>query len=120
MTHPKLILNRMQFPTIHLHLPSTKYALTRSYEFGHYTSFWKVNKNTFWVKASYMNMEDSIEMRPKGLIRGYPKISKKSKNTSLGLKLEEICIVKVVHFWKIAKSQMCSKVHFLSNGPSFS
>ena len=37
-----------------------------------------------------MNMEDPIEMIPKGLLRGYPKISKKSKNTPLGLKLEEI------------------------------
>ena len=57
-------------------------------------------------------------MRLKGLFRGHPKISKKSKNTSLGLKLEELCIVKVDHFWKIAKSQMCSKMYFLPKGPS--
>ena len=120
MAHPKLILNRVPFYRIHLHLPSSKYALTRRYEFGHYRSFWKVNKNTFWVKASYMNMEDSIEMRPKGLLRGHPKLSKKSKNTSLGLKLEEICLVKVDLFCKIAKSQICSKVHFLPNGLSIS
>ena len=81
MTHPKLILKRMPFPTIHLQLPSSKYALTRSYEFGHYRSFWKVNKNTFFVKASFMSMEYQIEMRPKGLLIGHLKISKKSKNT---------------------------------------
>ena len=61
-----------------------------------------------------MNMEDPIEMRPKGLFMGHPKLSKKSNNTSLGLKLEELCIVKVDHFWKIAKSQMCSQMHFFA------
>ena len=109
----------MQFPTIHLHPSSSKYALIKRYEFPYYRSFWKVNKNTFWVKASYMNMEDPIEMIPKGLLRGHPKISKKSKNTYLGLKLEEIFFVKVDHICKIAKSQMCSKIHFLLNGPNF-
>ena len=65
-------------------------------------------------------MEDPIEMRPKELLKGHPKISKKSKNTSLGLKLEEVCLVKVDHFCEIAKSQICLKVYFLSNGPSVS
>ena len=92
----------------------------RRYKFIHYRSFSKVNKNTFWVKATYMSMEDPIEMKPKILFRRHLKLYKKSQNTSLGLKLEEICIVKVGHFWKIVKSQMCSKVYFLSNGPSFS
>ena len=110
----------MKLPTIHLHPSSSKYALIKRYEFLHYRSFWKVNKNTFWVKASYINMGDPIEMKPKGLFRGHPKISKKSKNTSLGLKLEEICLVKVNHFCEIAKGKMCSKIIFLSNGPSIS
>ena len=92
-----------------------RYAL---WKLGNFWIFWKVNKNTFWVKASYMNMEDPIEMRPKGLLRGHPKLSKKSNNTSLGLKLEEICLVKDYHFCKIAKSQICSKLHFLPNGPN--
>ena len=119
MTHPKIILNRMQCPTIHIHIPSSKYALTRRYEFGHYRSFWKVNKNTFWVKASYMNMEDPIEMRLQVLLWGHLKISKKSKNTSLGSKLRELCIGQVDLFCKIAKSQMYSNLHFLLNGPNF-
>ena len=110
----------MQLSTTHLHPTSSKYALIKRYEFLHYRLFWKVNKNIFWVKASYMNMEDSIEIRPKGLFRGHPKLSKKPEKTSLGLKLEEICLVIVDHFCKIAQSQMCSKIHFLSNGPSFS
>ena len=50
-----------------------------------------------------MNVEDSVEIRPKGLLKGHPKLSKKSNNTSLGLKLEEIFLVKVDHFWKIVK-----------------
>ena len=117
MTHPKLILKRMKFPTIHLHLPSSKYALTRSYEFRHYRSFWKVNKNTFFVKASYMSMEYQIEMRPKGLIIGHIKLSKKSKNTSKESKLRKLCIGEVDLFCKIAKSQLCPKLQILSNGP---
>ena len=116
MTHPKLILKMMQLPTIHLPLPSSKYALTRRYEFWYYRSFWKVNKNTFWAKASYMNMEDSIEMKQKRLLTGHPKLSKKSNNTSVGSKLRELCIGQVDFFCKIAKSQMCSNLCFLLNG----
>ena len=64
-------------------------------------------------------MEDPFEMKPKRLFRGHPKISKKYKNTLLGSKLKEICIVKVGHFWRIVKSQQCPKLHFLANGPNF-
>ena len=117
MTHPKLILKRMQCPTIHLYLPSSKYALTRSYEFGHYRSFLKVNKNTFFVKAYNLSMEYQNEMRPKGLVRGHLKLSKKSKNTSKSSKLKKLCIVEVGHFSKIAKSQLSPKLQILSNGP---
>ena len=66
-----------------------------------------------------MNMEDSIEMRPKGLLRGHLKLSKKSKNTSLGSKLRDLYIGKVDPLWKIAKSQICPKLQFLPNGPNF-
>ena len=76
--------------------------------------FEKLTKTPFGVKASYINMEDLIEMRPKWLFRVHPKISKKSQKTSLGLKLEEICLVKVDHFCQMAKSQMCSKMHFFA------
>ena len=119
MIHPKLILKRIKFSTIHLQPPSPEYALTKRYEFWHYRSFWKVNKNTFWVKVSYMNMEDSIYMILKGLFRGHPKLSKKSKNTSLGSKFRELCIGQVDYFCKIAKSQICSNLHFLLNAPNF-
>ena len=118
MTHPKLILNRMPFSIIHLHLPSSKYAPTRSYEFGHYRSFWKVNKNTFFVKAPYMIMEYQIDMRPKGLLRGHLNISKKSKNTFEESKLRKLCIGEVDPFCKIAKGQLCLKMQFLLNGPN--
>ena len=57
-------------------------------------------------------MEDPIEMRPKGLLRGHLELSKKSKNISLGSKLEDLCIGKVDLFCKIAKSQMWPKLHF--------
>ena len=119
MTHPNLILNRMQFPTIHIHIPRSKNALTRSYEFGHYRSFLKVNKNTFFSKAYNLRMEYQNEMRPKGLIRIYLKLYKKSKNTSKSSKLKKLCIVEIGHFCKIAKSQPSPKLQIFSNGPIF-
>ena len=117
MTHPKLILKRMKFPTIHIHTPRSRNALTKSYKFGHYRSFLKVNKNTFLAKAYNLRMEYKIEMRPKRLIIGHLKVSKKSKNTSKSSKLKKLCIVEVGHFCKIAKSQLSPKLQILSNGP---
>ena len=61
-----------------------------------------------------MKMEDSIDMRPKGLLREHTKISKKSKNTSLGPKLRELCIGHVDPFCKIAKSQLRPKLLFFA------
>ena len=117
MTHLKLILKRMQFPTIHIHTPRSINALTKSYKFGHYRSFLKVNKNTFFSKAYNLRMEDQNGMIPKGLIRGHLKGSKKSKKTSKSSKLKKLCIVEVGHFCKIAKSQLSPKLQILSNGP---
>ena len=117
MTHPKLIFKRMQFHTIHIHTPRSRNALTRSYEFGHYRSFLKVNKNTFFSKAYNLRMEYQNAMRPKVLVRGHLKLSIKSKNTSKSSKLKKLCIAKVGHFCKIAKSQLSPKLQILSNGP---
>ena len=117
MTHPKLILKRMKFPTIHLHTPRSRNALTKSYKFGHYRSFFKVNKNTFFSKAYNLIMEDQNEIILKYLIRGHLKVSKKSYNTSKSSKLKKLCIVEVGHFSKIAKSQLSPKLQILSNGP---
>ena len=95
MTHPELILKRIQFPTIHIHTPISENALTRSYKFGHYRSVLKVNKNTFFAKAYNLCMEYQNEMRPKGLVRGHLKVSKKSKKISKSSKLKKLCIVEV-------------------------
>ena len=43
---------------------------------------------------------------------GHLNLSKKSKNTSLGSKLKELCIGEVDLFCKMAKSQMCLKLGF--------
>ena len=120
MTHPKLIWKRMQFPTIHIHTPRSNNALTRSYKFGHYRSFLKVNKNTFFIKTYNLRMEYKNEMIPKWFVIGHLKLSKKSKNTSKSSKLKTLCIVEVGHFSKIAKSQLSSKLQFLTKGPTFS
>ena len=117
MTHPKLIFKRIQFPTIHLHTPRSRNALTKSYKFGHYRSFLKVNKNTFFSKAYNLSMEYKNVMIPKGLVIGHLNISKKSKNTSKSSKLKKLRIVEVGHFCKIAKSQLSPKLQILSNGP---
>ena len=117
MTHTNLILNRIQFPKIHLHTPRSRNSLTKSYKFGYYRSFLKVNKNTFFSKACNLSMEYQNEMRPKGLVRGHVNLSKNSKNTSKSSKLKKLCIVEVGHFCKIAKSQPSPKLQILSNGP---
>ena len=119
MTHPNLILNSMKFPTIHLHTPSSNNTLTRSYEFWHYRSFWKVNKNTFFVKASNLSMEYQIEMRPKGLIRGHLKLSIKSKNISKSSKLKKLYIVEVGLFAKLPKVNYPQNFKFCQMGPLF-
>ena len=120
MTHPKLIFKRMQFPTIHIHTPRSKNALTRSYEFGHYRSFLKVNKNTFFAKAFNLSTEYQNEIIPKGLVKGHIKLSKKSKNTSKDLKLRKLCIVEVGLFAKLPKVnypqnfKFCQMAHYFS------
>ena len=95
MTHTKLIFKRIKFPTTYFQPSSSRNASIKRYKFIYYRLFQKVNKNTFWVKAPYMNMEYPIEMKPKGLFRGHPKLSNKSKNTLIGLKFREMCIAKV-------------------------
>ena len=117
MTHTNIILNRMQFPTIHLHTPRSRNALTKSYKFRHYRSFLKVNKNTFFAKAYNLRMEYQNEMTPKVLVIRHLKLSKKSNNTSKSSKLKKLCIVEVGHFSKIAISQLSPKLQILSNGP---
>ena len=114
---PYLIFKRIQFSTIHLHTPRSINALTKSYKFGHYGSFLKVNKNTFFSKAYNLSMEHQNEVRPKWLTIWYIKVSKKSKTTSKSSKLK-LCIVEVGHFSKIAKSQLSSKLQFLTKGPT--
>ena len=97
--------------------PKIKRFSHKSYKFGHYRSFLKVNKNTFFAKAYNLSMEYQNDMRPKGLVIAHLKISKKSKNTSKSSKLKKLCIVEVGHFCKIAKSQLSPKLQILSNGP---
>ena len=82
--------------------------------------FKKSTKNTFWVKAPYMNMEDPIEMKLKVLFRGHPQRSKKSNSTLLGLKMREICIAKVDQFLEMCMKSTLIKMTFFPNGPIFS
>ena len=67
-----------------------------------------------------MNMEDPIEMKLKRLLRGHPKISKKSKNTLIGLKLRDICISKVDLFLEKCMKPILTKLgFFFPNEPIF-
>ena len=117
MTHPKLILKKIQFPTINLHTPISINALTRSYKFGHYRSFLKVNKNTFFAKAYNFSMEYKNEMRPKGLVRVHLKLSKKSKNTSKSSKLKKFTLLKLGIFAKLPKVNYPQNFKFCQMGP---
>ena len=89
--------------------PRSINALTKNYKFGHYRSFFKVNKNTFFSIAYNLSMEHQNEMKPKGLIRGHLKVSKKFKNTSKSSKLKKLCIVEVEHFFQICQKSTILK-----------
>ena len=109
-----LLLRIIQFPITSLQPSSSRNFPIKRYKLIHHRSFQKVIKNTFWVKSSYMNMEYSIEIKQKWLFRGHPKLSKKSKNTLLGLKMREIYIAKVDQFL-----EMCMKKIMTQMGPCF-
>ena len=119
MTHPNLILKRIQ-PIKSIF--SSQVQNMHSQEvmnldiIGH---FEKSTKTPFFVKASYMNMEDSIEMGQKGLLRGHLKLSKNSKNTLIGSKLKELCIGEVDLFAKLPKVKYASNCNFCQMGPTF-
>ena len=77
-----LILNGMTFPTTHIHTPSPRNALTKSYQFQHYRSFSKVNKKALYVKDHNLRLVNQNDMGPKALVRGLKDPSKMSKNMS--------------------------------------
>ena len=64
-------------------------------------------------------MEDPIQVKPKGLFRGHPKISKKSKKTYKSLKLKKICIVELDFFAKLPKVNYPQNFQFCQMGPFF-
>ena len=104
-----LILRGVPFPTIHLHTPSPRNALTKSYQFLHYRSNSKVNKSTLWVKGHNLRLVNPNDMGPKALVRGLQDLSKMSKNMFIWSKLSKIYIGEVGKVLWICKSQLCSK-----------
>ena len=120
MTHPNLILKRMQFPTIHIHTPSSRNSLTRSYKFGHYRSILKVNENTFFSKAHNLRMEYKNEMRPKVLVIGHLKLSIKSKKTSKVQNWRSYALLKLGIFPKLPKVNYPQNFKFCQMGSFFS
>ena len=117
MTHPKLIFKRMQFPTIHFHTPRSRNALRKKLQIWTLQVIFESQQKHLFSKAYNLSMEYQNYMRPKGLVIGHLNISIKSKNTSKSAKLKKLCIVEVVNFCKIAKSQLSPKLQILSNGP---
>ena len=118
--HPILILKRMQLATIHLHTPSSRNDLTKSYQVWHYRSISKVNKNALWVKGHNLILVNPNDMGPKALVRGLQEISKMSKNMVIWSKLSKLCIGEVGKFLWIYKSQLCPKHLLFANGPQIS
>ena len=64
-------------------------------------------------------MGNSMNMKPKGVFRGYLELSKKSKNTSKCWKLNKIQLVQVWEIWRSAWREILNKFKFSSNGPKF-
>ena len=115
--HPRLILKRMKFPTIHIHTPRSRNSLTKNYQSLHYRSISKVNKSTLWVKGHNLILVNSNDMGPEALVRGLQELSKMSKNMVIWSKLSKLCIGEVGKFSWICKSQLCSKHLIFANGP---
>src|SRR3954466_10973531 len=68
----------------------SKNASFKRYGPKHYRSFSKVNKRTLFSKGHIKSMENYFDVRPKTLVRGLSKVSKKSTSLKKILRYEEM------------------------------
>src|SRR3954463_742028 len=72
---------------------SSRNASLERYGSKYYRSFLKVNKKSFFSKGHTRSMENHFDMRPKTLVRGLSKVSKK--------------VLKLLHTSKIERDRHC-------------
>ena len=120
MTHKKLILKRMQFPTIHIHTPRSRNALTRSYEFGHYRSFLKVNKNTFFSKLKTWEWNIKMRWDQKGWLEDISRFLKSPITLPKVQNWRSYALLKLGIFAKLPKVNYPQNFKFCQMGPFFS
>ena len=119
MTHPKLILNRTQLSTSHLHTPRSKNTLTRSYEFGHYRSFWKVNKNTFFPKLLTWAWNIKMIWDQKGWLEDISRFLKSPRTPLKVQNWRSYAFLKLGIFQKLSKVNYPQNFKFYQMGPFF-
>ena len=120
MTHPKLILKRMQFPTIHLHTPRSRNALTKSYKFGHYRSFLKVNKNTFFPKLITWAWNIKMRWDQMGWLEDISNFLKSPRTLPKVQSWRSYALLKLGIFPKLPKVNYPQNFKFCQMGPFFS
>ena len=116
-----MILKSMKFPTIHLQIPISKYALTRSYEFGHYRSFWKVKqKHLFLSKLHTCTWKTQLRWDQKGCLEDISNFLKSPRTPSKSKNWGSYALVKLIFFFaKLLKVNYASNCNLCQMGPIF-
>ena len=109
----------MKFPTIHIHTPWSRNALTRSYKFGHYRSFLTVNKKTFWVKAYNLSMEFKMRWDQKGWLEDISRFIKSPWTIPKVQNWRSYALLKLDFFAKLPKVNYPQNFKFCQMGPLF-
>ena len=120
MTHPKLILKKMQFRTIHIHTRSSKNALTRSYEFWHYKSFLKVKKTPFLSKLITWAWYINLRWDQKGWLEDISSFLESPITSPKVQNWRSYALLKLDFFAKLPKVIYPQNFKFCQMGPLFS
>ena len=110
---------RMQLPTIHIHTPSSKIELTRSYEFGHYRSFWKINKNTFLSKLHTWAWNIKMIWDQNGWLEDIYSFLKSPRTPPKVQNWRSYALLKLDFFAKLPKVNYPQNFKFCQMGPFF-
>ena len=111
----------MKFPTIHIHTLRSENALTKSYKFGHYMSFLKVNKITFFF-PKLITWAWNIKMRwdQTGWLDDIPRFLKNPKTPPKVQNWRSYALLKLSIFPKLPKVNYPQNSNFWQKGPLFS
>ena len=115
-----LILKGMTFTTTHLHIPRSRNALTKSYKFGHYRSFLKVNKNTFFPKLITWAWNIKMRWDQKGWLEDISRFLKSQRKLPKVQSWRSYALLNVDIFAKLPKVNYPQNIKFCQMGPFFS